>query len=278
MADWIQTHLSPLLASGSVWAYALVFLGGVLASFTPCTYPVLPLTVGYVGNAAEGSRGRALLLSLALVTGMALVYAAVGIGFAILGKPLGTLAGSGWILFGVALFFIGMSLFLLDVFAFPLPRFLQRALGGTGSRRQGLIGAFVTGVASGFLVGPCTGPILGIVLVGVTATLRQADGMAYAWSILDGGFKLFLFGLGQGALILLCGVFASLLAHLPRSGAWLMAVKKAFALLILLGASLLLVYVGQNTDFPRLSEWFAPTSSSPPPLPVDRFGGEEFLK
>lgn len=278
----LSTLLDNAMASGSIWVYGMVLVGGILASFTPCTYPVLPLTIGYIGSQAGDRWGKGFALSLLLVLGMALVYAMVGILFAALGLQFGSLAGNGAAVFLIALFFMIMSLFLLDAFTLPIPKFMQRLQGGT--RRKGMAGAFVVGCISGLVVGPCTGPILAIVIVAVTSTLEQATGAAYVLEILAGGLKLFLFGLGQGALILLCGSFTGLLSHLPKAGQWMVTLKKGFALLVLLGSSLLMVYVGQSTDFPLLTEYLISTdtqeatdtpSSNSTPSP---FGGDEFLE
>ena len=264
---------------------ASLFGAGVVASFTPCVYPVLPLTVGYIGNAAGGSRSKGFVLSLALVLGMALVYAVVGTIAAAMGTQLGFIWAKGWAVFAIAWFFILLSLFLLDVFTFPTPRFLQN-LGGKGASRKGLAGALLVGGVSGLVVGPCTAPILMGVLTYVSTTMQQAEGfLATAAQALAGGAKLFVFGLGQGALILLCGTFVGLLARLPRPGRWMVALKKGFAVLMLAGASLLLVYVGQATDFPNLTKILASTESqsqevgqpAPPPEGESEFGGDEFL-
>lgn len=284
MAEWLTTMLDNAVSSGSVLVYMLVFAGGVAASFTPCTYPVLPLTVGYVGNAAGGKKSRGFFLSLALVFGMAFVYAVVGTIFAALGMQFGAIWANGWAVFAIAWFFILMSLFLMDVFPFPVPTFLQNLSAKTGNR-QGYIGAFAVGGVSGLVVGPCTGPILAIVIVAVSTTLKEASGLAYAWQIANGGVKLFLFGLGQGTLILLCGTFAGLLAYLPKSGKWMVTLKKGFALLVLAGASLLLIYVGQATNFPDLTRLLAKTESNisksaeepAPAIKGNEFGGDEFL-
>ena len=120
----------------------------------------------------------------------------------------------------------------------------------------------------------------------VAATLQQAEGAAFVYQALTGGLKLFLFGLGQGALILLTGTFAGLLTRLPKSGKWMVTVKKAFAMLVLAGASLLLVYVGQATGFPDLTRLLARAETKPAevstelsqPIEDSRFGGDEFLE
>ena len=284
MIEWLTQMLRDAVVSGSPLLYVLVFAGGVAASFTPCTYPVLPLTVGYIGNTAGGSKSRGFVLSLALVAGMALVYAVVGTVFAALGMQFGAIWANGWAVFAIAWFFILMSLFLMDVFTFPVPKFLQR-LQGKGGGRRGVLGAFVVGGVSGLVVGPCTGPILAIVVVAVSTTLKQAEGLAFVGQALSGGLKLFLFGLGQGALILLCGTFAGLLSRLPKSGRWMVTLKKGFAMLVMAGASLLLVYAGQATDFPDLTQFLAdaeaPAAGSveqaPTPADGSVFGGDEFL-
>ena len=285
MSESLREMLSSAMSSGSLLVYVLVFAGGVLASFTPCTYPVLPLTVGYIGNTAGGSKRRGFLLSLALVCGMALVYAVVGMIFAAVGMQFGSIWANGWVVFAIAWFFILMSLFLMDVFTFPVPRFLQ-SLSGKAGNRQGLLGAFVVGGVSGLVVGPCTGPILAIVIVAVATTLQEAEGLAFVLQLLTGGLKLFLFGLGQGTLILLCGTFAGLLAVLPKSGKWMVTLKKGFAMLVLAGASLLFVFVGQATDFPDLTKLLAGTESAAgeasedlsQPAGESEFGGDEFLE
>lgn len=295
----VMQLLQNAIDSGSVWMYGLVFLGGVLASFTPCTYPVLPLTVGFIGHRAAGQKVKAFFLSLALVIGMATVYAVLGIVFAALRKPFGALQGSGPFLFGVSIFFIGMSLFLLDVFTFSTPKFLS-GFGGKGRNVPGALGAFVVGCASGLVVGPCTGPILAVVLASVTATLQDAEGLRYGLVLLDGGFKLFLFGLGQGALILACGTFSGFLSMLPKAGVWMNWFKKGFALLVLCAACLLLLYTGHVTGFdplsdllltaegvpeskagtsnPDVSSWEEEGDSGTSSNGQSRYGGDEFLE
>jgi len=287
MVAGLEDLLREGVAAGSLSVYVLVFLGGVMASFTPCTYPVLPLTVGYIGHQAGGQKGRGFVLSLALVCGLAVVYAAVGTIFAAIGMQFGAIWANGWAVFVIAWFFLLMALLLLDVFSFPVPKFLQR-LQARGGRRQGLFGAFLVGGVSGLVVGPCTGPILAIVVVAVATTLQEAQGAAFVLAALSGGAKLFLFGFGQGALILLCGTFAGLVSRLPRAGAWMVQIKKGFALLVLAGASLLFVYVGQATDFPDLTRLLAQAEGGRVQAPVAQpengtaessgFGGDEFLK
>jgi thiol:disulfide interchange protein DsbD len=275
-------QMESALQSGDLIVYLFCFLSGLMASFTPCTYPVLPLTVGYIGNAAAGRRGKAFTLSAILVLGMALVYAVLGLILVSIGSQFGAIWGNGYAVFAIAWFFILMALMLLDVLPFPTPRFLMNLQSQAGKHREGYAGAFLVGGVSGLVVGPCTGPILMVVIAAVTTTINQATGIGYLWSILDGGLKLFLFGLGQGALILLCGVFAGLLSRLPKSGQWMVTIKKAFALLILIGSSLLLVYTGQGTNFPDLTgllagvkaEAAAPATGQ---QPVPAFGGDEFL-
>ncbi len=260
MEEVVQELIAEAFSGGSVWLYLFVFAGGLLASVTPCVYPVLPLTVGYIGSRAAGSRARAFWLSLAMVAGLALVYGVLGAVLAALGLRFGTLSTNGWLLFLVALFFMGMSLFLMDAFTLPTPSVLGEMKGRT-ERFTSIGGAFIFGGVSALVIGPCSTPILAVIVGAVTLTLREATGWAHVAELVRAGVLLFLFGLGQGALVLLCGTFAGLLAKLPRAGQWMVRVKKGFGLLVLLGASLLLVHVGQGTDFPRLAALLARAES-----------------
>ena len=79
------------------------------------------------------------------------------------------------------------------------------------------------GLTSGFVLGPCTAPVLAVIL-GVVAA-RQ--------SVFFGGSLLFAFSLGVGSLLVLVGTFAGILASLPKSGAWMTGVKKLSGIVML---------------------------------------------
>jgi cytochrome c-type biogenesis protein len=256
MIEQIQPLLQDAFRQDTIAIYVLMFGGGLFASLTPCTYPVLPVTIGYIGNQAGTSRWRLFLLSLSIVTGMAVVYAILGAFVAAAGGTFGSIMGNGWFLYGIALYFLIMGLFLLDVFYFPVPRFLARYQSKYADRK-GILGAFVLGGVSGLIVGPCTGPILAVAIGAIALTLENVSGLHYVLQVIKGGFLLFLFGLGQGALILIAGIFTGFIALLPRAGVWMEALKKCFALLIILASTFVFVFVGQNTDFPSLTHLLA---------------------
>src|SRR4030066_477703 len=77
------------LQAGSVLSYAAGFAGGGLISFPPRVYPVLPITVGYIGGRSQGSKARGFFLSLSYVLGMAVTYAAIGTVAAVTGQVFG---------------------------------------------------------------------------------------------------------------------------------------------------------------------------------------------
>jgi thiol:disulfide interchange protein DsbD len=202
-----------------------VFAAGVVTSFTPCVYPVYPVTITFIGGSAGGNRRRAFALSLVYVLGLAAVYAALGVAAALLGKKFGSTWQSPWIFAPVGLLLIVFGLSMFDVFTISLPSSLT-GLQGTGVRRGGFVGALLIGVAAAFVTAPCTAPVLGTLLVYV----------ASAGNVAWGGFLLFVFALGIGLLLLLLGVFAGLMTSLPRPGPWMNAVKWGFgALMIGLG-------------------------------------------
>jgi thiol:disulfide interchange protein DsbD len=261
MIEQLQLILKEAFGQDSISLYFLMFGGGLVASVTPCTYPVLPLTIGYIGNQAGPNRWSAFILSLSLVTGLATVYAILGGIVAAVGGAFGSIMGSGLVLYAIAMFYLIMGLFLLDVFHLPTPAFFSR-LYAKSANSKGILGAFVIGGVSGLIVGPCTGPILAVALGAIALTLQSVHGVEYAQQILKGGILLFLFGFGQGALIILAGIFTGFMMRLPKAGAWLEVVKKGFALSIIIAASLLFVFVGQNTDFPSLTRFLASSEPS----------------
>jgi thiol:disulfide interchange protein DsbD len=210
------------LASGSFAAIFVVFAAGVVTSFTPCVYPVYPVTITYIGGAAGGDRRRALALSLVYVFGLAAIYALLGVTAALLGQKFGSAWQSPWVFGVIGLVLIGFGLSMFDVFTIALPSRLT-GIQGAGVRRGGYLGALLIGVAAAFVTAPCTAPVLGTILIYVFS----------GQSVLWGGFLLFVFALGIGLLLLLLGVFAGLLTSLPRPGRWMNAVKWGFGTLMI---------------------------------------------
>ena len=103
--------------AGNPLDFLIVFLGGVLVSFTPCVYPLIPVTVGYIGASARGSHLKGLLFSMIYALGIAVTYSALGLIASLTGKLFGQIAGTPWPYFIVANACIFFGLVLLDVFS-----------------------------------------------------------------------------------------------------------------------------------------------------------------
>jgi cytochrome c-type biogenesis protein len=208
-------NLSVYLQSSLLLSIIAAYLGGVLVSFTPCMYPVVPITVAFIGAHSSGSKIKSLFLSLVYVIGMALTYTALGVIAALTGMLFGQIQTNPWIHFVMANVFILMGLSMLEVFVIPwrVPAFIARLQ--PREKAKGLLGAFFIGAASGLVMGPCTAPALAV-LLGYTATTQNIP-LAAA--------LLFVFALGMGTLLIILGVFAGLIANLPKSGLWMTRVS-----------------------------------------------------
>ena len=226
--------LSAYLQGSYLLAYLAVYLGGVLVSFTPCVYPVVPITVAYIGARGSDSRRRAFLLSLIYVLGMAVTYTLLGAVAALSGKLFGQIQTNPWTFFLMGNLCILMGLSMLDVFALRIstPAFVTRAQ--SHRRTAGMGGSFLVGAASGLVMGPCTAPALAVVL-GYAAT-RQ--------NVLFASSLMFVFAVGMGTLLILLGTFAGLLAGLPRSGVWMTRISRLAGWILLGTGEYFLVNAG----------------------------------
>lgn len=221
----IDTYLNTSLLSSLVVAY----LGGVLASLTPCVYPMIPITAGVIGHAnIGGSKLRGFFLSLTYVLGMALTYAALGVFAASTGRFFGMVNTSPWTFLLVGNLILVFALGMLDVFHLPMIN------GRLLNKKMGIAGIFLAGISAALVAGPCTTPVLGTLLA-YTASSK---------SLLLGGLLLFTFSLGMGALLLGVGTFSSFLAAIPRSGAWMTNIKKAMGVMMLFLAEYFFIKAG----------------------------------
>ena len=245
-------HLSASLQAGSVFAILAAFAFGVFVGFTPCVYPILPITVAYIGSIARGDKFNGFIYSLIYVLGMAIVYSTIGVITAITGGQIGRIWNNGWVLLALANFFMLLALWQLKVIQFSVPQIVS----GAGPRRRGALGALLVGGASGLVVGPCTLPGLAAMVTLIGAHARGGS----AGLVIFGAAAMFAYSLGLGSLAIVCGTFSGILTNLPRSGAWLNAIEKTFAILLILVAECFLIYLGQNARFPLLSSLTAPNT------------------
>ncbi len=214
------------LETVSFMTFLAVFVSGLLTSLTPCVYPLLPIVVGYLGS-REGTAGSRFAASLSYILGMALVYSALGMAAALTGSLFGSLTTNTYVYlaFGVLLLFLGGS--MMDWYYIPMPHL--PGLAPESLKKSPFIGPFVMGLTSGMVASPCTAPVLGTLLVYVAA--KKA--------VVTGTLLLFTFSMGLSSMLLIIGFFAGSL--MPKSGAWMVKVKKALAFLIL-GAGIYFIY------------------------------------
>ncbi|MCL2670215.1 MAG: sulfite exporter TauE/SafE family protein, partial [Syntrophaceae bacterium] len=215
--------LSGYLQESFHLAYLAVYLAGAMVSFTPCVYPPIPITVAFIGAHGSVSRGRAFLLSLVYVLGLATTYTALGAAAALSGKLFGQIQSHPWTYFFIGNLCIIMGLSMLGVFAVAVrtPSFLTRIQ--RESPTKGISSSFLVGAISGFVMSPCTAPALAVVL-GYAAT---RENLVFASSL------MFVFALGMGTLLILLGTFAGMLTGLPRSGAWMTRISRLFGWLLI---------------------------------------------
>ncbi|MEZ4648168.1 MAG: cytochrome c biogenesis protein CcdA [Candidatus Eisenbacteria bacterium] len=229
--EWIQQAEAPegtdlagklehALKTGSFFAFLIVFIGGVLTSFTPCVYPMIPITISYIGGSAKGKLGG-FFLSLFFVLGIALMYSSLGLVASLTGGLFGSAMQSTPVLVVVGLVFFAMGASMLGAFDLAVPSGMQSKL--QSGPRTGVIGAIFMGMVTGIVASPCVGPVLVVLLTGV----------AKYCSPIYGFFLLFTFACGLGLLFIIIGTFAGALSALPQAGQWMDTVKHVFGVILI---------------------------------------------
>lgn len=212
---------------GLILSFIFIFLAGIGLSFTPCVYPMIPITVAVIGGQASGEQQgrrnslRAFLLSLIYVLGISIVYAALGVTAASTGALFGAALQSPWVIGFVVAVFVALAMSMFGFYYLRVPSFISDRLGGRTGR--GVAGVFVMGLISGIIASPCIGPILASLLVYIAST----------GNIFLGFWMLFVFAWGLGVLLIVLGIFSGAVKALPRSGAWMETVERIFGFLLI---------------------------------------------
>jgi thiol:disulfide interchange protein DsbD len=220
------------LADKSLFWVVLSFLGlGIGLSLTPCVFPMIPILSSIiVGQGKEISAARGGSLALSYVVGMASSYALIGILVSAFGASfnLSSITQMPAVILASALLFIVLALPMFGVFELQLPAFLRDRLNAAQSKQRGgaIVSTFLMGFFAALVVSPCVSAPLAGALVYLSST----------GDVLTGGMALFALGMGMGGPLILVGLSGGKL--LPRAGQWMILIKSAF------GIGLLVVAIG----------------------------------
>lgn len=220
-----QEQISQRLQHDSLLQILLGFFGlGLLLTFTPCVFPMIPILSGIIlGQGDKVTTRRAFVLSLTYVLAMSVTYTAAGVLTGLLGGNLQAMLQNPWVIssFVVILFLLALSMF--GLYQLQLPHALQQRLHQISRRQQGgtFLGVALMGLLSGLIVGPCLAPPL----AGALLFISQ-----YADPVL-GGAALFALSIGMGIPLLIIGTSAGTL--LPKAGHWMESIKAFFGVMLL---------------------------------------------
>ena len=223
-----QDSITERLVTQSIAINILLFLlAGLLLSFTPCVFPMIPILTGIIiGQGPKISTKKSFFLSLTYVLSMALTYALLGVIIAASGINIQASLQSPYIIGAFASLFILLALSMFNLITIQMPQSLQNILiSKSNSNKSGsYIGVSVMGSLSALIVGPCvTAPLIGA-LVYIASTNNY----------IIGGTALFSLGIGMGLPLLILGTSASEL--MKKIGPYLELVNKVFGILFLIVA------------------------------------------
>lgn len=223
-----ESELERLIEEKGFWGYILAFglaFGtGFLLSFSPCTYPMIPITVSIFAGQARGP-GRGFFLSLIYVLTMAVIYGIMGVIVASVGGVFGAWLAHPVVVALIVAIFVVFSLSMFGLYELQVPESLRNKMASKGGG-EGIGGVIVLGAIAALVVSPCVGPFVAGIMLYVATTGSALLGFAI----------LFTFALGLGTLFVLIGTFSSSIQALPRAGTWMESVKKFFGFVLLLMA------------------------------------------
>lgn len=204
-------NFSEWMSLGWLPSLLFVFLAGILTSFTPCIFPMIPITLAVLGHHAEKrTRLQNFSHSIIYVLGIATTYSSMGVIAALSGGIFGASLGNPWVLSTICILLLAMSLSMYGLFEIQVPAVLRNKFGNKKSK-DGISGTYFTGLFAGIVASPCVGPVLVAILTYVSLSKN----------IFLGFTLLFTYALGLGLIFILLGAYSELAKKLPRSGPWM---------------------------------------------------------
>lgn len=193
---------SRLINPESPFVYLIVFAGGLLSSFLPCSLSSLPLVISYV-SAGKRDTKSSFALSLVFALGLTLTFTFLSVLALALGELIGN-AGRLWY-FILALLMLLMSLQMLGIFTFIPASYLQ-----TRNTRKGYMGALLSGILSGVFSSPCSTPVL----VAILSVASMSGSLVFATML------LLCYSAGYSILSIAAGTFVGFVSKLSESSSY----------------------------------------------------------
>ena len=214
----------------TAWYLLLIasFLGGVLASLSPCSLAMLPLIIGYVGGYSKETPLRTFLQLCCFIFGTAIVFTVIGVFCALTGSVFASAMG-GYFTLIVASLLLVMGLKLLDILDIEAPTIIKAM--PTNSTNSIFLYPILLGITFALAGTPCSTPIL----AGIMAFAAIGKNLALAV------LMLFLFALGQGLILIIAGLFTSGLKNMKSLAKFTEILLKISGIL-LVGVSIFLYW------------------------------------
>lgn len=202
---------------------AIAFGLGLAAIFTPCVFPMIPITMSFFLNRQSGSRRESILQATVFSLGIIVLFCLLGAGITAIVGPFGVvqLGSNPWVNGFIAAVFLVFGLSLLGAFEITLPSGLLTTL-NQASNRGGYLGTLLMGLTFSLTSFACVGPFVGTLLAASVQgqLLQPVLGMVF-------------FATGLALPFFLLALFPSYLQRLPRSGGWLARVKVVMGFIII---------------------------------------------
>ena len=196
----------------------MLFFLGILSSFTPCIYPMIPITIGILGINKENTFYKNFLRSFIYVSGITITYSILGVLSSFAGFLFGNWLSNKYVIIFSTIIFILLALNSMELLSFNI------SFGTSAKKGKGFISLFLIGLTAGLFMSPCIGPILIGLLLFISQIKNPILGFIYMLS----------YGYGLGFILLITGTFSGYITFLPHAGNWMNEVKKILGIILLL--------------------------------------------
>ncbi len=203
----------PLHGWAIIWTLLGIFAGGIALNLTPCIYPLIPITVSYFGGQRSESQGKLVIHGACYIGGLATTNSVLGVVAALTGGMFGSSLQHPIVLILVASVLIFFATSLFGLWEIRLPYALSQAASKTYT---GYLGSLFMGLTLGVVASACIGPFI----LGLLTWVATIGNLWIAFSI------FFTLSLGLGLPLFFLALFSGQLSKLPRSGEWMLWVKK----------------------------------------------------